>query len=324
MYERILVPLDGSKLAEHVLPYVRALAQAHKLPVTVLQAYASIPPEVVAAVEPGPAPAPGPQGQAAAERRSFLAQVSAERKQMAEEYVNSVAERLRMEKIAAKAVVQDAPPDEAIAAEAGIGDGTLIVMSTHGRSGVARLVVGSVMDKVLRSTSSPLFVVRPREGEPPSQGAAIRNIVLPLDGSPVAEQVLPYAAALATALRATVRPAWVIPPFPAYYGGYMGDASGALHDLVEETEKAAREYLGRIRARLMREGVAKVYESVLFGNPAESIIDMARTMPYSLVAMTTHGRSGVGRFVMGSVADQVVRHSGAPVLLVRAKGEKQG
>ena len=83
-------------------------------------------------------------------------------------------------------------------------------------------------------------------------------------------------------------------------------------------DDAAVKYVEDVAKGLKQKGVKEVEQRLVHGQPAASIVDMAKDTPGSLVAMTTHGRSGVGRWVLGSAADRVVRHSGSPVLLIRA------
>jgi nucleotide-binding universal stress UspA family protein len=98
----------------------------------------------------------------------------------------------------------------------------------------------------------------------------------------------------------------------------------SLERLSEEVAQEASQYLGRIQERLQQEGAESVEVHLFRGHAAECIIDMASEIPDTLVAMTTHGRSGVGRWVLGSVADRVVRHSGAPVLVVHGTEAEGG
>lgn len=323
MYDKILVPLDGSKLAEQVLPYVQVLARAQKLPVVLVQSYNPIPIEVFDALgEQPPLPVDAQGTASSGGRGSYLAEVSEARRLSAAHYLEGIRQAFAEAGIPATAVVRDIVAEEAIAEEGGEGQRTLIVIATHGRSGITRWVLGSVLDRVLQSTSNPLLVVRPREDAPARVEARFRNIILPVDGSPVAEQVLPFAIALAKALDLTVRPVRVLPQLAAYYGNFAGYSDTAYQGFIEDAERAVSEYLHELKGRLRQEGLTKVETAVLAGSPANAIVDLARDIPDGLVAITTHGRSGVGRWVLGSVADRVVRGSRAPVLLIRAQEDE--
>ena len=141
---------------------------------------------------------------------------------------------------------------------------------------------------------------------------------MPLDGSELAEQVLPHAVAVANALGLKATLLRVTPSAGDYFR-YMDYPPANYEDLSREVDDDAVQYLDNINRRIKLEGVAQTEERLIHGSAAFAITDFAKEMPHSLVAMTTHGRSGVGRWVMGSVADRVVRHSGGPVLVVRAE-----
>ena len=302
MYKRILVPLDGSKLAEGVLPYVREMAGAMGSDVELLRVFNPAPVELAD-------PAHG----------RYLHQIDASVRDESLDYLNAI--RMTMADIASRVSCEAVPghPASCIVAEADKTTGTLIAMSTHGRSGVSRWLLGSVTDKVLHATASPLLIVRPRDGGKEPAEARLKTVIVPLDGSSMAEQVLPYLTPLAKALGLIVTLVRVIPPeglhfeFRDYPAGYSEDFV-----LGEETPKHAADYLRRVSDKLRADGLDSVQECVLRGNPAEAIVDLAKAAPDNLVAITTHGRSGLGRWVLGSVTDRVVRHSGDPVLIVRA------
>jgi nucleotide-binding universal stress UspA family protein len=141
-----------------------------------------------------------------------------------------------------------------------------------------------------------------------------RRIIVPVDGSDVAEQVIPHVEALATAFGASVVLLWVTPPV---------DTVGGVPVASEERWKAeydaeATPYLTRIEAQLRASGVEPTVERAN-GAPAQVIVKRAQADGADLIAMTTHGRSGIRRLALGSVAEEVVRHAECPVLLVRAR-----
>lgn len=141
------------------------------------------------------------------------------------------------------------------------------------------------------------------------------RILIPLDGSPLAEGILPYARSLEKTLKVPVELLMVIKP----------------EVISEFSNPEAGRYFDTVGARIRRDGVdyllkvahsfpdlSNVTCSVEIGKPAEMIVDKASAQQGTLIAMATHGRSGVGRWVLGSVTDRVVRHSGDPVLVVQA------
>jgi len=146
-----------------------------------------------------------------------------------------------------------------------------------------------------------------------------RKMLVPLDGSELAECVLPHVKAIAAGHRETqVILLRVVEPLPA------GTPPAVDFEVVQQAGvKAAEGYLARVKAQLNKEGL-NVETKVLTGRPAETIIDFVRRDKVDLIAIATHGRSGIKRWVFGSVADRLVRSSSVPVLLIRPKGFESG
>jgi nucleotide-binding universal stress UspA family protein len=193
----------------------------------------------------------------------------------------------------------------------------LVAMATHGRSGIRRFLLGSVAEKVLRGTANPLLLIRAAEDATSTGEATLRSIIVPLDGSEVAEGVLPMAAHLAKSLDLKIE------LFRAYhipYNVYAGDEGfyAAKYDgLLKSVSDEAKEYLDKKAGELKRLGATTVDCVTKEGFAADEIIGLGRKTADSLIAMSSHGRSGVKRWVLGSVAETVVRHSSDPVLIAR-------
>ena len=226
--------------------------------------------------------------------------------------------------------VREGSPAQCIAAEAEREPDTLIAMSSHGRSGIARWVLGSVTDKVLQDTCCPLLIVRASEEGAVSSPARMANIIVPQDGSALAGQALPYAAALARPLKAKVHLVRANPSLGEHHN-YMGlyplDSSSNVYyemyqEFAKEADAQAMEQLHDVKDRLRDMGITSVEENLSKGHAAEVIFQLALEIPDSMVVMSSHGRSGIGRWVLGSVTDRVVRHSGVPVLIIRAAEEE--
>jgi nucleotide-binding universal stress UspA family protein len=166
----------------------------------------------------------------------------------------------------------------------------LVVMSSHGRSGLTRLTLGSVADQLLCHGRTPLMLVR--AAGPPS---LLRRIIVPLDGSPLAEVAL---ATVCTLL------------------GPLLEEITVLRVIAEERERPEAERYVSCACQHLQQAALHLIPRVASGDPSRAIIDAAGTD--KLVVMATHGRSGAARWVLGSVADQVARHIGAAVLLLRA------
>jgi nucleotide-binding universal stress UspA family protein len=217
-----------------------------------------------------------------------------------------------------KFTVERGNPEEAIIEHAASADNTLIAMATHGRSGVKRWLLGSIAEKVLRGGKNPLLLVRADEAAKVEGEAAVESIIVPLDGSELAETVLPVVVEWSKALRLKVVlfRAYELPA-AVYYGreSYLPDYEGMKAQFREQ----AGDYLEAKAKSLRAQGVDKVSFELVEGEGADEIAAYARKNPQALVAMCTHGRSGIRRWVLGSVTEKVVRHSGNPVLVVRGR-----
>lgn len=293
MYAKIIVPLDGSPTAECILPYVRAIAKASHAPVELLQA---IPPEMLDALS-DPA------------HSRYADDVEADIRCRSLSYLGSVAASMP-DPTSVKCAVRVGESADVIVDEA--KPGTVVIMATHGRSGAQRWLLGSVADKVLRQIRTHLLLVRTAERKGGKE-AALKSVFVPLDGSALAEQVLPSVAELAEMMRLEVVLLRVYSVPDAFYGSdeYVPN----MREFTERVEKEAKAYLEKIADRLKQRGVERVSSLTLEGDAAAQIIDLARKTPENLIAMSTHGRSGVRR-LFGSVTDRVVRYSWDPVLVI--------
>lgn len=299
MYSKLLVTLDGSGLSECILPYTRVLARKLQLSVDLLRVVER---EVVeVAVNP--------------KKNYSYADAEADLRTASNNYLNGVAASFQdVPKVNCFTLVGD--PVEMILEKAGETDNTLLAMSTHGRSGMQRWYLGSVADKVLHAVQSPMLLVKGNE-QPQSQAgeATIGRIILPLDGSELAEQALPHAKALAAGLDAGIDIVRVYSLLTnAYYAeGYVPN----FEEIIDQMRAEISAYISAKTAELSADGLKHSDGIVKEGDPAASIIDLAQATPNSLIAMCSHGRSGVKRWVLGGTADRVIRHSGDPVLVVR-------
>jgi nucleotide-binding universal stress UspA family protein len=298
MYTRMLIPLDGSKTAEKVLPYARLLAKTLKIPVDLL----------------GVIDIAGMAAHLVAEKARYLEVFIEQAEKSSQAYLKRIAPSFCRAPV--RCMVERGRPEEVIIEKAAADGATLITMATHGRSGINRWLLGSVTEKVLRGTSNPLFLVRANEGATIDGEAALKTVIVPLDGSELAESVLPKVVELAKSLDLEVMlvRAYELPS-AAYYGSE--DYLPNYEELKNQVRAQASDYLdGKIGA-LTAEGVEKISRILVEGPGPHEIISCAQKTPGSLVAMCTHGRSGVKRWILGSVTEKVVRHSGDPVLVVR-------
>ena len=300
MFTRILIPLDGSKTAEKVLPYARFLVGSLNLPVELLA--------VVDIVEMAT--------HMSADRARYLDTMIEDSVRNSDQYLRGVAGTFPGANT--KCTVEKGKAEQVIIETAAADKGTLITMATHGRSGINRWLLGSIAEKVLRGAPNPLLLVRATDEAKADLVATLKSIVVPLDGSELAESVLPTVAELAKTLKLEV----VL--FRAYSIPYSAYASAEGYYAVdyEELLKAMREeavdYLEKKTEAVKKLGVDKVSCVAKEGFAADEIISLSRKSPDTLIAMCTHGRSGVKRWVLGSVTETVVRHSADPVLVIRA------
>lgn len=289
MFEKILLSLDGSELAEAAIPYARELAEClgsevHMLGVCDLP---RLPERLLKA------------------------------------YVDTIAHKFKRAGLRAEPVVLCGAAADVILDYSEKTDIDLIVMATHGRSGVTRWVLGSVADKVLHSVRIPLFLVNSKLAEGGAlERKTFRRLLLPLDGSDTGEAAVPYAEELARKTNARVLLLSVA--LPAYRIAASQDYPGVdLEPIIKAQREASENYLGGIEARLKQKGIV-VSSETLVGSPAESILDYAKQKQVDLIAMSTHGRSGFGRWILGSVTDKVTRAAELPVVVIRASGPPHG
>lgn len=277
----VLVPLDGSPHAERALAYLPILARTGKL--TVL---------LMAVVD---------------ERQSFFATLSESLRERESNvlaaYLDSKAKELAGSASSVETMVAVGSPASTILDEAERSSADLLLVSTHGRSGSERWQWGSVADKVIRGASCNTLVIGPEtDGARPG----ISSILVPLDGSKHAEEALVVARPLAESLGAQVQLLTVVPPVLL-----VTRYEDLRQQLLDEGIARANEYLGSLRAQF---GDVKV--SVRTGPPEQSISEFIRENSIDLVVMTSHGRGGFSRTVLGSATDRLLRGR-APVLVVR-------
>ena len=236
-----------------------------------------------------------------------------------------VAKRLRTVApgVTVDTVTVHGDPADAIVAEADRLAADLIVMSTRGRGGIARLAFGSVTDKVVRSSHRSVAVIHSDDhvhdsatDEAGRVAHRFNRIVLPLDGTDASAAALPVASELARRLSLPVLAVSTINLVPLTSPSMVQDIGMAMNveDVYEETRDSAEVWLSAASKQLTADGVQNTTE-FLNGSAASAIESLTR--PGDLIVMATHGRSGVDRLLSGSVSDQLIRSGAAPVLVVR-------
>ena len=328
MFTHVLVPLDGTDLAEGILPYVAQIAAGVGARITLITVVDPDMLEIPAAMR-----AESPGGRVPAEDRAqahtrrheesgpFVQQILENVERRAEANLREVAERLREQGASAEGKVVLGTPAEQIATFAENEGCDLIAMSTHGRNLIARGVLGSVTDKVIHSVSVPVLAITPERARRYHQepAAQMTSLLAPLDGSELAESVLPYVESLALSMSLRVTLVKVLRLDNSSSAYLEGIAYATDAKIQAEVEQESGEYLGEVASTLSDKGV-DVDTRVILGTPASAIADVAHEHDYDVIAMATHGRSGISRWVLGSVTETLVRTSGNPVLVVPPRG----
>jgi nucleotide-binding universal stress UspA family protein len=313
MYKRLLVPLDGSKLAEIALPYAEEMAR--HLGSEIILVNVRAPAEYIDKPE----------------QREYLTVMAAK----TEQNIKKSTDKPQGEKVKVASVVVGSPgllthPAEQILDYAEKENINLIVMATHGRTGIRRWALGSTANNIARAFKCPILLVRANTAAPKS--LHLNKILVPLDGSIQSEAVLPYINNLASKLKTKVSLLHVVEmlyhiyPYTApmvYYG-----AAGIMQvpytaEEMKPMQDVAEKYIKSVSDKLNAEGIKASYE-VRTGSPGEEIIKAEGEIKPDIVAMSTHGHSGFGRFDHGSVADKVLHGGKTPLLLVRPKQASGG
>jgi nucleotide-binding universal stress UspA family protein len=297
VYTRILIPLDGSTTAEQVLPYARRFARGLKVPL-----------ELLAIIDVGVL-------LTSVEKARIFDSILGQETHKSKEYLERIAERFSGSRV--KRTVEQGKAAEAIIEKAALDKLTLVAMTTHGRSGLNRWLLGSVAEKVLRATTNPLLLVRAKPEGRAEKEANLKSIVVPLDGSELAESILPTIVQIAKKLHLEVflMRAYSNPYSPFISGG--GQYAVNVDELMKDIRDNARNYLEAKIAELTKRGVEQISYLLQEGVAADEIVSVANHTADSLIAISSHGRSGVKRWVMGSVTETVVRHSDNPMLVLR-------
>ena len=301
MYSKILIPLDGSRTAEKVLPYARHLTARLKIPV-----------ELLAVIDIAELAT-----HITAEKARFLDPMIEEGMHSSENYLRGIAATFSPAAVTCK--VEKGRAEDVIIQMGESDTAMLIAMATHGRSGVNRFLLGSVAEKVLRGAPNALLLVRAREAARSDGEASFKSVIVPLDGSELAESILPMAGGLAKklGLEVVLFRAYHIP-----YNAYAADDgfyAVNYDDLIASVRDETNQYLEKKAVEIKQLGVEKVSSIAKEGFAGDEIIAMGHNTPNGLIAMCSHGRSGVRRWVLGSVAENVVRHTSDPVLVARAR-----
>ncbi len=298
----LLVPLDGGPFAEQALPWAVAIARKARARLRLVMVH-----------QPG---FPPPLDEET--RRLFLEADLAARK-AERHYLHATAARIETaESIRTSTELLEGVPAAALGKYVGEIGADLVVMTTHGRGGIERVWLGSVADRLVRSLEVPLLLLRPRQAEKLTQ---VKRILVPLDGSRRSEAVLPAALAMASLFDARIALLRVVYPVTMMTDPAMSFPSGFDEELTALEREQAQDYLDGVAEQLVEAG-ARASGAAVLGSAAFQTIDAAaHQQDTDMVALTTHGRSGLRRMVLGSIADKLVRGGELPILVTRPRKE---
>ncbi len=280
MYKSLVVPLDGSELAEQALPYVAELARGFKSEVVLLT--------VCMAGDP--------------------------LKHVLTDYLERKAEKLGSSDVKASAVCIEGEPTSSILSFAAENKIDLIVISTHGKGGISRWPLGSIATKVVQSSHIPVFLVR--SGPQSDITVKLKKIAAALDGSRFAEAIIPHLEAFAKSLGSEIVLLEVLEPVKVPQLGAFEEWGKVEKDIFAKLEREAGRYLEKRKATLQSKDI-EVTTKLLQGKPADAILQHVVEAGIDLVALTTHGFSGISKWAYGSVASRIIEASPKPLLLVR-------
>jgi nucleotide-binding universal stress UspA family protein len=295
-FRSILVPLDGSEIAEQALPVGASLARR-----------AGAPLHLVSVQEPIPVAVTAEAGQ-------YGVELERESRAGLRRYLSDVMETTRKTQgMEVEGEVLDGGVADAVADYVERHAIGLVVMTTHARKGLSRWWLGSVADRLLRRLSIPVLLLHPRELPQPTR---FRRILVALDGQ-IEDPVLEPAIALGSLEEGTEYILFRVaePPMPLLTPLASSPSHlGRLH-LERAAEDAARAYLERVADRLRSGGLSVSWRVVRARDVPEQVIALARETGADCIALGTHGASGIERLLVGSVADKIVRGTELPVLV---------
>lgn len=302
MFQRILVPVDGSTFAEHALPYAVEIAARFSSRLE------------LALVHVRYEPATADLG-----LREAIHEWERDHRHREADYLQRLANRLSVDlgrPVEHVMLAGDVVP--ALEEEIGHRGVDLVVMTTHGRAGFERAWLGSVADSLVRHIDTPVLLIRPLDDAQPEEPLVepcFRNILVALDGSERAERALLPVIALARAHESSLTLLRVVAPRVAATSPFIPHAVQLTRAEVEDRSRVAREYIDAKVEELRLRGLEATGEIAVDYHAAHALLRLAHERAASLIAIGTHGRGPIRRLVLGSVADKIVRAAAVPVLV---------
>lgn len=305
MPNSVLVPVDGSNFAEHALPY--ALGIARRTGATLHLALVHVPTEV----------SPSYPLAEAIEARD------AELRDQDTSYMDELVDRLRPSGVEIRPSLLRGYVSASLSRHVEEEEIGLVVMTTHGRGGLQRAWLGSTADSMMRHCRIPLLLLRPAEGTReigPTSDRPVRTILAALDGTEMGEVALRDACEIGITEGARVILVHVLHPPVAASSPYLPHTIQLTHDEIAAREAHIRRYLNGVATREWLEGRPCEARVLVDYHPAPAILELAEEVDADLIVVGTHGRGGLPRLILGSVADKVIRGTHRPVLVHRGVG----
>ncbi len=293
----ILVPLDGSGFAEQALPHAIQLVRAWRSKLRLASVHVP-----ASSWDPG---------------REFSMvdpQLDQQLRDRELAYLSGIAKRIIDEHdFDVECAVLDGAVADALETYVAQTRTDLIVLTSHGRGGLGRVVLGNVADQLIRRLEVPILAIRPVDGaiRPP-----LRRILVPLDGSALADSIMEQAKMFARVTRAELMLAMIMQPVPVLLPPFVWPPVQLLEP-PEQREHAGRLYLDLWKQQLTEEGFAVQTRVRTARKVAKEILQLVKDEECGMLAIATHGAGGLDRIMLGSVTDQVLRHSEVPVLVLR-------
>ncbi len=295
MYQAILVPLDGSPASELALPLAAHIARRSGAALQLVHVHTLSDPIYIEGLP------------------VIDDQLHSRGREHEQVYLERLCERVRADgalSVTCASLDWDRSVAHVLIPHIAATGVDLIVMTSHGRSGWEHMWLGSVADTLIRRSFTPILLVRPTtEAHDLLSGSGVCRMLVPLDGSEIAEQIIPQAQALGTVLNTEYTLLRVIKP-SAYH----------TPDLLRHVEDDAHAYLTDVAKRFGTMGATVTTHVVVAEQPARTILDPAAQQRPCLIAIATHGHSGVQRLILGSVADKLIRASSLPMLVYQPHG----
>jgi nucleotide-binding universal stress UspA family protein len=307
MFERILVPLDGSSRAEIILPQIARILNREDSEILLLRVVTI--PESAGLV--------------------MRTNIRHQEREEAQRYLHDTALRLGKKGSKVHARLAEGWPADVILETAETEGATMIALSTHGRTGMERWAMGSVAEKVARASNIPVLMVRSFRRSPKgdlepmvSGELPFRRILVPIDGSPTSMSVIGSAEKFAELYGSDILVFHVLPPYLPPTAMLPG-MEAAWPILRPEPLRSEDDPVTEKAAERFHQAGLKVTRLTTEGEPASEILDICKNRETDLIALGTHGRTGLGRWALGSVAERVLRATEVPLLLVRTPTPKE-